>query len=288
MDILEVSELVLKDAGHPLTSKEIMIAAQKKKSLALKTKTPWASIGAALYVDIKRKRQNSKFRIVGKGKFTLNSVEVNFRQKSFKAAAYRILKENSSPMKTQNIAQMAVKRNYIETKGATPEATMAAQLYTDVKNPNSLFVQLGKNKFGLREWDLETIKDEIEAEEKKQLQHEIRSSKARSIVGDPIAVDGLVYGPLNENGVIFLFSKLQNKLGIVIENIQAAFPDAKGRKKTQKGWEEVWIEFEYRSSNFAVHGHDPSQCDIIVCWEHDWNECPLDVIELKKIVKPSG
>ncbi len=191
-------------------------------------------------------------------------------------------------MKTQNIAQMAVKRNYIETKGATPEATMAAQLYTDVKNPNSLFVQLGKNKFGLREWDLETIKDEIEAEEKKQLQHEIRSSKARSIVGDPIAVDGLVYGPLNENGVIFLFSKLQNKLGIVIENIQAAFPDAKGRKKTQKGWEEVWIEFEYRSSNFAVHGHDPSQCDIIVCWEHDWNECPLDVIELKKIVKPSG
>ncbi len=36
MDILEVSELVLKDAGHPLTSKEIMIAAQKKKIPSIK------------------------------------------------------------------------------------------------------------------------------------------------------------------------------------------------------------------------------------------------------------
>ena len=30
------------------------------------------------------------------------------------------------------------------------------------------------------------------------------------------------------------------------------------------------------------HMHDPNGCDIIVCWEHNWPECPLEVIELKK------
>ena len=31
--------------------------------------------------------------------------------------------------------------------------------------------------------------------------------------------------------------------------------------------------------------HDPAKADIIVCWEHNWPECPLEVIELKKLVK---
>ena len=29
----------------------------------------------------------------------------------------------------------------------------------------------------------------------------------------------------------------------------------------------------------------PRRLDIIVCWEHNWPECPLEVIELKKLVK---
>jgi hypothetical protein len=44
----------------------------------------------------------------------------------------------------------------------------------------------------------------------------------------------------------------------------------------------VKIEFEYESRNFLRHMHDPAKCDIIVCWEHNWPECPLEVIELKK------
>jgi hypothetical protein len=30
--------------------------------------------------------------------------------------------------------------------------------------------------------------------------------------------------------------------------------------------------------------HDPAGCDIIVCWEHNWPECPLEVVELKKAI----
>ena len=47
-------------------------------------------------------------------------------------------------------------------------------------------------------------------------------------------------------------------------------------------------EFEEYSSDFKTHGHDPSKCDLIICWIHDWNKrwanekCPLDVFELGK------
>lgn len=54
---------------------------------------------------------------------------------------------------------------------------------------------------------------------------------------------------------------------------------------TEKGWEDIWIEFEFKSSQFKFHGHDPKECDMIVCWEHDWKECPIEVIELKSIIK---
>jgi hypothetical protein len=33
----------------------------------------------------------------------------------------------------------------------------------------------------------------------------------------------------------------------------------------KRGWERIAIEFEYRSSNFERHGHDPERCDLIVC-----------------------
>lgn len=41
------------------------------------------------------------------------------------------------------------------------------------------------------------------------------------------------------------------------------------------------IEFEYRSRNFREHRHDPADCDLIVCWEHDWPGAPVEVLKLK-------
>jgi hypothetical protein len=26
-------------------------------------------------------------------------------------------------------------------------------------------------------------------------------------------------------------------------------------------------------------------CDIIVCWEHDWPDCPIEVIELRDVIR---
>ena len=101
------------------------------------------------------------------------------------------------------------------------------------------------------------------------------------MVGDLINFRGLVYAPLNENGVIFLFGKIVDDLNMYIEEIKPGFPDCVARRSVGKGWERVSIEFEYLSSNFKAHHHDPEQCDILVCWEHDWQDCPIEVIELK-------
>jgi hypothetical protein len=106
----------------------------------------------------------------------------------------------------------------------------------------------------------------------------------KSVVGDLINFRGLVYAPLNENGVVFLFGKVVDDLHMYIEEIKPGFPDCIARRYTGKGWERVAIEFEYASSNFKQHGHNPNDCDVVVCWEHDWKDCPLEVIELRSSI----
>jgi len=74
------------------------------------------------------------------------------------------------------------------------------------------------------------------------------------------------------------------ELGFSVEAIQAAYPDCEAKRcvdpKSQR-WQRVRIEFEFRSRNF---NHDPAGCDVIVCWEHNWPDCPLEVVELKKVL----
>jgi len=284
----EAAYQVLKQVGKPLSPSEITSIALKQGLISTNGKTPSATMGARLYVDVKRKGNESKFFKENRGKFALRewsqapvtSTSV-FRPSTFKGAAYKVLLGEKHPLRIEDITRIALKSGLLRTSGKTPNATMGAQLYTDIKTKKekSIFVQLAKNRFGLREWGLEVIEDEInKAEREKALP---ATERKRSIVGDPINFEGLIYGPLNENGVIFLFSKIHDKLGINIEAIQPGFPDAKGRRKTRKGWEDIWIEFEFKSSYFKVHGHDPKECDAIICWEHDWKDCPIEVIELK-------
>jgi len=110
-------------------------------------------------------------------------------------------------------------------------------------------------------------------------------AKSKDIVGEPIYFGEFVYAPLNEAGVILLFSKIMGELGIYYEASPSTFPDMIARRKTKEGLERIFVEFEYKSSHFLQHKHDAKNCDVIVCWEHDWKDCPLEVIELKEVVK---
>ena len=288
LSFLEAAYNVLKKEGRPLSVSEITSIAISSGLILTKGKTPSATMGAQIYRDMKRRGEGSRFLKVGRGKFGLRvwkQPKASFKEGTFKSVAYNILKSTGKPMTVEEITRFALTQGLLKTVGKTPAATMGAQLYTDIKKKGfkSHFVQLGKNRFGLKEWNLGALEGDIKKAEKEK----VVIDKKRSIVGDPINFKGLVYGPTNEDGVIFLFGKIHQELGINVEAIQSAFPDAKGRRKVRKGWEDVWIEFEYKSSDFKVHDHDPKGCDIIVCWEHDWKECPpsLEVIELKSVVQ---
>jgi len=286
MSFIEAAYQILNKTGSPLSASEITALGLKEGLITTKGKTPIATMSAIIYMDIKKKAALSRFTKPKKGKFGLRdwleSKGPIFKTGSFKDAALKVLKFKNKLLNIQTITEIALKKEFLTTTGKTPDASMGAQLYMDVKRlgDKSCFVQLGKNRFGLREWGLDVIKTEMEKQEKE----ETALSRKRSIVGEPINFGGLIYGPLNENGVIFLFSKIHDKLGINIEAIQPTYPDAKGCRKTLKGWEDVWIEFEYKSSNFKVQKHDPKNCDIIVCWTHDWPDCPIEVIELKSVI----
>jgi hypothetical protein len=107
----------------------------------------------------------------------------------------------------------------------------------------------------------------------------------RPLYGAPMKPCALAYCPTNEAGVLFLFGSLAVELGFMVTSLQAAFPDCQAMRRVEGGkWQPIWIEFEYQSRNFMKHMHDVKGCDLIVCWEHNWPECPIEVIELRSLV----
>lgn len=102
-------------------------------------------------------------------------------------------------------------------------------------------------------------------------------------VGRPIKINGMAYGPTNEQGVVFLFGRLAPRLGFHIESVQNQFPDCVARRRGK----ECRIEFEFRASSYSLHRHSPRGADVIVCWDNDWDHRPrqfrhLEIIDLKK------
>jgi hypothetical protein len=105
--------------------------------------------------------------------------------------------------------------------------------------------------------------------------------------GPPVNFRGLRHAPINEDGVVFLFGMVSYELGFIVEAVHASYPDCEAKRcvdQRQQRWQRVRIEFEYQSSSFRDHGHDAACCDVVVCWEHNWAECPLEVIELRRVI----
>ena len=120
-----------------------------------------------------------------------------------------------------------------------------------------------------------------------QVQH-ARRLEDRATYGNPINFGGLRHEPVNEQGVVLLFGMLAKELGFLVEAVQTGFPDCEAKRLIGPGqWQRVNIEFEFESRNFRAHGHPLNGCDVIVCWRHNWDDCPkhIEVVELSRIVK---
>ncbi len=121
-----------------------------------------------------------------------------------------------------------------------------------------------------------------------ELSHQWPRAGDATEFGAPINFRGLQHAPISEQGVVYLFGMVSRELGFLVEAVRTAYPDCEAKRcvdRRRDRWQRVRIEFEYRSSNFAEHGHDPAGCDLVVCWEHDWPACPVEVLELRQVIR---
>ena len=88
----------------------------------------------------------------------------------------------------------------------------------------------------------------------------------------PADFHGFVYEPDNEEETVALFLKVMDRLkpSWCVERLQMDFPDGiffdLGRNI------DIRVEFEYFSSHFLQHKHDPKGCDLVICWEDDLSQ----------------
>lgn len=205
MDLLKAIEDVLKSAHKPL---HVEVIAEKVISGGLwksSGKTPEATISARLYSDIKKKGEASTFFKVSPQTFALRdsfmeapnngststpakaapkppSVNAGF---SFIDCAQKVLEEFGSkkPMHYKEITWKALEKGWLVTSGKTPEASMYAQVITEIKRQQKRgerprFVQHGRGYIGLSQWMGRGLAFQIE-----QHNHQVRKALRERLLG---------------------------------------------------------------------------------------------------------
>jgi hypothetical protein len=106
----------------------------------------------------------------------------------------------------------------------------------------------------------------------------------RPTYGRPMVDGPLANEPDCEQAVVFLFGARARELGFVAVKMRTGFPDCEAWREVAPGvWQMVKAELELNSRNFLSHKHDWKKIDLIICWKHDWEECPVEVLELSKL-----
>jgi restriction system protein len=167
MTFLEAAWHILNEAGEPLHYREITSRALERGLVETMGETPARTMNAQLSTSIRS--GGSLFVRVDRGVYGLAEWEDAADQEvaspsvaepereylTYKDAAHRVLAESGRPLRYEEITKRAIERDLINPQGMTPEATMGAQLYSDVKNQgaNSRFRKEGEAIFGLAVWE---------------------------------------------------------------------------------------------------------------------------------------
>lgn len=121
------------------------------------------------------------------------------RTVSFKEAARIILQKAERPLSALEITSAAFEKGLLETEGQTPEATMAAQIYVDIKrNRKTSFQKAGKGLFTLkRKADSVESPALLLAEQNRRVRKELRE---RLFEVDPFQFEFLIADLLQKIG----------------------------------------------------------------------------------------
>jgi restriction system protein len=150
MSARSAAEKVLLDEGKPLDCRTISDLALKRGYWSTGGKTPWATIAAQIYNDIKTHGPSSRFIKAGPDSFSLNpnpakpssappkkttKAAIKRKKLSFTQAAEKVLRDHGKkqPMHYRLITETALKHGLLDTQGQTPEATMYAQILTEIR-----------------------------------------------------------------------------------------------------------------------------------------------------------
>jgi len=101
----------------------------------------------------------------------------------------------------------------------------------------------------------------------------------KPIIPQPLSDVGMLFSPQTHEEMVILFAKMHSEIGFpYITRAQIAYPDifVLDKDRNIKG-----IEIEVVASQFD---HDPTKCDVIVCWENDLDAVPdnwPEIIQLK-------
>ena len=113
-------------------------------------------------------------------------------------------------------------------------------------------------------------------------------------MAEAAARHGFLHAPGSEAEVCILFGRLMPYIGEELRrlgfNSSEFYIDEWTEKPTDSvlrvGNQELRVEFELYSSNFVKHKHSVEDCDLVVCWEKDWEPPPqVKVLELSGLVK---
>ncbi len=180
MNVRSAAIQVLKEAGKPLKTHEIVRLIFEAGLWNSDGKTPEATVSAQLYSDIKTNGDASVFVKTAPQTFALRdptaelidakvpppAIEKNgklFPENkifSFSDCAQKVLEEfgGRKPMHYREITEKALGKGWLVTGGKTPEATMYAQMITEIKRRQKRgerprFIQHGRGYFGLSQWE---------------------------------------------------------------------------------------------------------------------------------------
>jgi hypothetical protein len=115
----------------------------------------------------------------------------------------------------------------------------------------------------------------------------------KSIVGELVGKRGIVYAPVNRAGVLLIFSRLLDEFDMLVEEIDAECSYLISRRRMDAGqpgagrWERVKIALACTSAELKdiakSSENTQGSADLLICWQHDWPDCPIETFELRSL-----